>query len=132
HDEVVYGKGSLINKMPGDDWQQFANLRLLYGYMYGHPGAKLVFMGGEFAQRHEWQHDYSLDWHESEFPSHGGIQLFLRDLNRLYRKESSLYERNFTNEGFEWLNISDSTNSVIAWIRKGKEQSNYLVFVANF
>jgi 1,4-alpha-glucan branching enzyme len=132
HDEVVYGKGSLINKMPGDDWQQFANLRLLFAYMYGHPGAKLIFMGGEFAQRHEWRHDYSLDWHETNYASHQGIQQLIIDLNNLYKQESSLYERNFTHEGFEWIDISDSTNSVIIWMRKAKDPKDYLLFVANF
>jgi 1,4-alpha-glucan branching enzyme len=132
HDEVVYGKGSLINKMPGDEWQQFANLRLLFSYMYGHPGAKLLFMGGEFAQRHEWQHDSSLDWHENNNPLHQGVQNLLRDLNNLYRQEASLYEQNFVQEGFEWLNIDDSTNSVISWLRKGKDRTGFLLFAANF
>lgn len=132
HDEVVYGKRSLVNKMPGDDWQKFANLRLLYGYMYGHPGAKLIFMGGEFAQRREWQHDYSLDWHECEKPHHKGIQRLLIDLNEMYKTESSLYKRNFSYEGFEWLNINDSTNNVIIWVRKGKDPANFLLFAANF
>ena len=130
HDEVVYGKGSLINKMPGDDWQQFANLRLLYSYMFGHPGAKLIFMGGEFAQRHEWQHDYSLDWHEEQYPAHHGIQKLLRDLNSLYKSEPALYEKNFSHKGFEWIDFNDATNSVLSWLRKSNNE--YLVFVANF
>jgi 1,4-alpha-glucan branching enzyme len=132
HDEVVYGKGSLINKMPGDSWQQFANLRLMFSYMYGHPGAKMIFMGGEFAQRHEWQHDYSLEWHESNDPYHNGIQQTVRALNRLYEQEPALYERNFTWEGFEWIDFNDSTNSVISWVRKGADRENDLLFVANF
>lgn len=130
HDEVVYGKGSLINKMPGDNWQQFANLRLLYGYMYGHPGAKMIFMGGEFAQRHEWQHDYSLDWHENNNPDHQGIQRVVRDLNKFYKDHPALYENNFSSEGFEWINADDAAHSVIAWIRKAEDEQ--LIFIANF
>jgi len=132
HDEVVYGKGSLVNKMPGDNWQQFANLRLLFGYMFGHPGAKLIFMGGEFAQRHEWRHDFSLDWHESENNDHQSIQKLLSDLNSLYRNEPALYERNFSSDGFEWIDFNDSTNCVICWIRKGGEEHKSLIFAANF
>ncbi|WP_276133157.1 1,4-alpha-glucan branching protein GlgB [Polluticoccus soli] len=132
HDEVVYGKQSMINKMPGDDWQQFANLRLLYCYMYGHPGAKLLFMGAEFAQRNEWKHDFSLDWHENYYPSHHGIQTLLQDLNALYKKEPSLYELNYSHEGFEWIDLNDSQNSVLSWIRKGHNRQNDLMFIANF
>lgn len=132
HDEVVYGKGSLINKMPGDEWQQFANLRLLYGYMFGHPGGKLLFMGGEFAQRHEWRHDYSLDWHENDAPLHQGVQLLLRDLNRLYREEPALHELDYSGAGFEWIDFSDHVNSVLCWLRKGKDPDDRLLFVANF
>ncbi len=132
HDEVVYGKNSLINKMPGDEWQQFANLRLLYTYMFGHPGAKLIFMGGEFAQRHEWQHDYSLDWHESEITLHHGVQLLLKDLNQLYTSQPALYENNFSENGFRWIDFSDSQNTVLAWIRQGKNTGDRLIIVANF
>ncbi|GAB2791581.1 1,4-alpha-glucan branching protein GlgB [Rhabdobacter roseus] len=132
HDEVVYGKHSLINKMPGDTWQQFANLRLLYGYMYGHPGAKLLFMGGDFAQRHEWRHDFSLDWNENNNPDHQGIQKLLKDLNTLYKEEPALYELNFAPEGFEWIDSQDGTNSVLSWVRKGKDPQDELIFVANF
>jgi 1,4-alpha-glucan branching enzyme len=131
HDEVVYGKGSLINKMPGDEWQQFANLRLLFAYMYGHPGAKLMFMGSEFAQRHEWQHDFSLDWHEND-AHHSGIQKVVADLNVLYKTEPALYINNFSPEGFEWININDAGNSVISWVRKISNQPDSLLFVANF
>lgn len=131
HDEVVYGKHSLINKMPGDNWQQFANLRLLYGYMYGHPGAKLVFMGGEFAQRHEWQHDYSLDWHEVEDPYHKGIQLWVQHLNTLYKEQPGLYISNYSPEGFEWIDTSDNVNCVVSWLRKGDNPEDNLIFVAN-
>jgi 1,4-alpha-glucan branching enzyme len=132
HDEVVYGKGSLINKMPGDNWQQFANLRLLYGYMFGHPGAKMVFMGGEFAQRHEWQHDFSMDWHENNNPDHNGIQRLVKDLNHLYQSHPALYENNYSAEGFEWINADDTEHSVISWIRKGKGEQDHLIFIANF
>ncbi len=132
HDEVVYGKGSLINKMPGDDWQQFANLRLLYAYMYGHPGAKMIFMGGEFAQRHEWRHDYSLDWDENNHPLHEGVQKVVKKLNELYRQEPALYENNYSWEGFEWIDINDATNSVFSWIRKGKDRNEDLIFAGNF
>ncbi|MGN7204555.1 1,4-alpha-glucan branching protein GlgB [Pedobacter sp. SAFR-022] len=132
HDEVVYGKGSLINKMPGDNWQQFANLRLLYAYMFGHPGAKMIFMGGEFAQRHEWRHDFSLDWHEINNPDHQGIQRVVKDLNKLYQDHPALYEANFAPEGFEWINADDAERSVISWTRKGKNEQDTLIFVANF
>ncbi|MCE7059862.1 1,4-alpha-glucan branching protein GlgB [Dyadobacter sp. CY343] len=132
HDEVVYGKHSMINKMPGDHWQQFANLRALYGYMFGHPGAKLLFMGADFAQRHEWRHDFSLDWDENLNPSHNGIQLLLKDLNEFYASQPALYEKNFSWEGFEWIDNQDSTNSVFSWIRKGNNPEEDLIFVANF
>ena len=132
HDEVVYGKHSLINKMPGDHWQQFANLRLLYGYMYGHPGAKMIFMGGEFAQRHEWQHDYSLDWHESNDPLHKGMQKWVQQLNGLYKQYPALYENNYGPEGFEWIDANDSVNSILVWIRKGVNEQDKLIFAANF
>jgi 1,4-alpha-glucan branching enzyme len=131
HDEVVYGKRSLINKMPGDEWQQFANLRLLYGYMYGHPGAKLLFMGGEFAQRHEWQHDFSLDWNENNNPAHNGVQKLVKDLNTLYSAQTSLHEGNFSPEGFEWIDFNDTTNSVISWVRKAKNGEKVIV-ICNF
>ena len=132
HDEVVYGKASLINKMPGDNWQQFANLRLLYAYMFGHPGAKMIFMGGEFAQRHEWRHDFSLDWHENNNPDHQGIQRLVKDLNQLYQDHPALYQYNFSPEGFEWINADDAERSVISWIRKGDKEDDNLIFVANF
>jgi 1,4-alpha-glucan branching enzyme len=132
HDEVVYGKRSLVDKMPGDDWQKFANLRLLHGYMFAHPGAKLVFMGGEFAQRHEWQHDFSLDWSENNNPAHHGIQKNLKDLNALYKSEPALYENNFSWQGFEWIDTRDAENSVLSWIRKGKNERDDLLIIANF
>ncbi|MCF0062485.1 1,4-alpha-glucan branching protein GlgB [Dyadobacter chenwenxiniae] len=132
HDEVVYGKNSMINKMTGNHWQQFANLRLLYGYMFGHPGAKLLFMGAEFAQRHEWRHDFSLDWDENLNPFHNGIQKVLKDLNALYQSEPALYEKNFSADGFEWIDNQDGVNSVMSWVRKGNNEADDLIFVANF
>jgi len=131
HDEVVHGKASLINKMPGDAWQKAANLRLMYAYMYGHPGAKLIFMGGEFGQAHEWQHDYSLDWHENHHPLNRGIQTLVKDLNALYRSPS-LYELNFSPEGFRWIDCCDAERSVLSWIREGESGGEELLFVANF
>jgi len=133
HDEVVYGKGSLIGKMPGDEWQRFGNLRLLFSYLFGHPGAKLLFMGGEFAQQGEWRHDHSLDWHSNQPPYLQGIQLLLKDLNSLYRSQPALYARNYDPDGFEWIDIRDTENSVISWLRKeAKEARGSLLFVANF
>jgi 1,4-alpha-glucan branching enzyme len=132
HDEVVHGKSSLINKMPGDGWQQFANLRLLYAYMYAHPGAKMIFMGSEFAQRSEWRHDHSLDWDENNHPLHTGVQVLLRDLNILYKNEPALYKQNFSGEGFEWIDFNDAYNSVLCWIRKGDSAAEHIVVVANF
>jgi 1,4-alpha-glucan branching enzyme len=132
HDEVVYGKHSLVDKMPGDQWQKFANLRLLYSYMFAHPGAKLIFMGGEFAQRHEWRHDCSLDWSENNHPAHYGIQKNLKDLNALYRSEPALYENSFSWQGFEWIDTHDAENSVLSWIRKGKNEHDDLLIIANF
>jgi 1,4-alpha-glucan branching enzyme len=132
HDEVVYGKASLINKMPGDDWQMFANLRLLYAYMWGHPGAKMLFMGAEFAQRHEWRHDFSLDWHELQWGNHQGTQMLVKDLNALYRSEHALYAHNFSAQGFEWIDFGDADNSVLCWARKGSRVDDMLIFVANF
>jgi 1,4-alpha-glucan branching enzyme len=132
HDEVVHGKRSLIEKMPGDNWQKFANLRLLYTSMYAHPGIKMLFMGGEFAQQHEWRHDQSLDWHENDKPLNQGIQHLVKKLNELYKQESALYEYNFSADGFEWIDFNDTTNSVLCWIRKGKIQDNFIIAVANY
>src|SRR5690606_40673908 len=111
----------------GDDWQQFANLRLLFSYMFGHLGDKMIFMGGEFAQRHEWKHDFSLDWHEAAYPSHQVIQKLIQDLNELYQKEPAFYVHNFSWEGFEWIDIKDATNSVFSWVRKGIKEEEKLV-----
>ena len=132
HDEVVYGKKSLLNKMPGDEWQKFANLRLMFGYMYTHPGTKLLFMGAEFGQSSEWNFNQSLDWHLLQFPPHKGLQIFMKDLNTLYRNTPALYEKAFSNEGFEWINFSESENSVISYIRKGHDKVNDIIVVCNF
>src|SRR6185295_8141538 len=119
HDEVVHGKGSLLRKMPGDRWQKFANLRAYYGFMFGHPGKKLLFMGSEFAQEREWNHDRSLDWHLLERPEHLGVQRLVRDLNRLYRETPALHERDVSPDGFEWLDHDDAGRSVLAFVRRG-------------
>lgn len=132
HDEVVYGKRSLIGKMPGDDWQKFANLKILFGYMYGHPGKKLLFMGGEFAQWNEWDHEQSLDWHLLEYAPHQGIQRWVRDLNFFYRAEPALYEQDFTTEGFEWIDCHAWEESIISFIRKDKNTKDIVLIVCNF
>ena len=130
HDEVVHGKGSLLGRMPGDQWQRFANLRAYYGFMFGHPGKKLLFMGGEFAQEREWNHDASLDWHLLDDPMHKGMQDLLRDLNRAYRELSALHQRDADPEGFEWLEMHDNEQSVLGFLRRGNE--NEAVIVSNF
>jgi 1,4-alpha-glucan branching enzyme len=132
HDEVVHGKGSMLGKMPGDLWQKFANLRLLYGYMYGQPGKKLLFMGGEIGQWDEWNHERSLDWHLLQHESHRGLAACVRDLNRLYAQEPALHERDFDSAGFEWIDHGDAENSVLCWLRKGKDASHPILVVCNF
>ena len=132
HDEVVHGKGSLLGKMPGDDWQKFANLRLLFGYMYGHPGKKLLFMGSEFGQWKEWNHDQSLDWHLLEHAPHQGIQHWMKDLNHLYRSEPALYAHDFDANGFEWADLHDWDQSVISFFRKGESPDDLMLVVCNF
>jgi 1,4-alpha-glucan branching enzyme len=132
HDEVVYGKGSLLDKMPGDDWQKFANLRLLLGYMYAQPGKKLLFMGGEFGQRREWAHDSSLDWAAAEAPLHRGLKRWVGDLNRIYRSEPSLFETDCSSLGFEWIDCSDAESSVLGWLRKSLSGRDRVIIVANF
>ena len=132
HDEVVHGKGPLIARMPGDEWQRFANLRLMYGIMYAHPGTNLLFMGGEFGQTREWKHDHSLDWHLLEYDIHKGVQQWIKDLNAFYKKSTALYELSFDGEGFEWVDYSDSNNCVISFIRKGKGETDVLLAVCNF
>ena len=132
HDEVVHGKGSLLRKMPGDNWQKFANLKLLFGYMYVQPGKKLLFMGGEFGQWNEWYHEVGLDWHLLDDPTHAGLQHWVQDLNRLYRSEPALYQLDFDPAGFEWIDCNDSQNSVLSLIRKGRSATDTLVIVCNF
>jgi len=132
HDEVVHGKGSLLGKMPGDDWQKFANLRLLFGYMYAQPAKKLLFMGGEFGQRSEWNHDHSLEWHLLQYEPHLGLQQWVRDLNHLYRTEPALHELDFEMAGFEWIDCNDHQSSTISLIRKGKSTDDILLVVCNF
>lgn len=132
HDEVVHGKGPLIDKMPGDEWQKFANLRAMYAYMYAHPGTKLLFMGGEFGQTQEWKHDQSLDWHLNEFSPHSSLQLMVKKLNEFYRSEPAFHEFQFHHEGFEWIDINDWQNSVISFVRKGHQEQNNVYVVINF
>ncbi|PTX41662.1 1,4-alpha-glucan branching enzyme [Christiangramia gaetbulicola] len=132
HDEVVYGKKSLLGRMPGDEWQRFANLRLLYSYMFTHPGAKLLFMGAEIGQYEEWNYNTSLDWHLLEYEPHQGIKKLLTDLNKLYRSKPALHEKQFSAEGFEWIAYDDSQNSVLSYLRKGKDPKDALIVVCNF
>lgn len=132
HDEVVHGKGSLLGKMPGDRWQKFANLRAYYGFMWGHPGKKLLFMGCEFGQEKEWNHNQSLDWHLLDDRHHKGVQDLIRDLNHLYAATPALYARDTEAGGFQWLVSDDQDNSVIAWARKGSEPGELAVVVSNF
>lgn len=131
HDEVVYGKHSILGRMPGDEWQRFANLRLLYSYMFTHPGSKLLFMGGEFGQSAEWNFEQSLDWHLLEYDYHKGIQALVSDVNALYRKEVALHQKQFSADGFEWIDYTDAENSVLAFIRKGEKEKDTIVVIAN-
>ena len=132
HDEVVHGKGSLLGKMPGDRWQQLANVRAFLGYMFGHPGKKLLFMGCEFAQAREWDHDQSLDWHLLQDPAHAGVQRLVRDLNTLYRATPALYQQDFVPAGFEWIDYGDAAHSVLSFVRHGLGANNFVVVVCNF
>ena len=132
HDEVVHGKGSLLSRMPGDEWRRFANLRLLFGYMFLQPGKKLLFMGNEFAQWREWNHDLSLDWHLSNQPAHAGVQKWITDLNLLYRREAALYETDAFSSGFEWIDCHDAAQSTISWLRRNHSHKEELVVVCNF
>ncbi len=132
HDEVVHGKGSLLAKMPGDDWQKFANLRLLLGYMYAQPGKKLLFMGGEIGQRREWSHEDSLEWHLLQYAPHIGLQQWVRDLNKAYVNEPALHELDCDPAGFEWIDGSDADNSAISFLRKGKNEGELIAIVCNF
>src|ERR687892_416968 len=132
HDEVVYGKGSLLGKMPGDDWQKFANLRALFGYMYAQPAKKLLFMGGEFGQWREWVHDASLEWDLLDYPLHAGLQRWVQDLNWLYRNEPALHELDCDPGGFEWIDCDDADSSVVSLIRKGKSSAAVILVLCNF
>jgi 1,4-alpha-glucan branching enzyme len=132
HDEVVHGKGSLLGKMPGDHWQKFANLRAYLAFMYTQPGKKLLFMGGEFGQEGEWNHDRSLDWHETQDVMHGGVQKLVRDLNHLYRKVPALHVRDCEAEGFSWIDCHDADSGVISYLRRGVEPKEFVVVVCNF
>ncbi|WP_299526692.1 1,4-alpha-glucan branching protein GlgB [Winogradskyella sp.] len=131
HDEVVYGKQSILGRMPGDEWQRFANLRLLYSYMFTHPGTNLLFQGSEFGQSEEWNFQESLDWHLLQYNPHKGVQTLIKDLNALYRKEPALYEKQFSAEGFEWIDYNDAGNSVLVYIRKGNDAENDLIVACN-
>jgi 1,4-alpha-glucan branching enzyme len=132
HDEVVHGKGAMLNKMPGDAWQKYATLRTLYGYMYGHPGKKLLFMGNEFGQWREWNHDRSLDWHLLDDPPHAGVRRFVQALNWHYQREPSLHQRDFDPDGFRWIDCNDNENSVISIVRLARDAGDFTVMIFNF
>jgi len=132
HDEVVYGKRSLFDRMPGPEWERFANLRLMFGYMFTHPGTKLIFQGGEFAQSAEWNFQESLDWHLLQYDFHTGIQECVKDLNKLYKSQPALYERQFRPEGFEWIEWADGENSVLSYLRKGYDAESAVLVICNF
>jgi 1,4-alpha-glucan branching enzyme len=132
HDEVVHGKGSLLSRIPGDAWQKAATLRTLYAYMYAHPGKKLLFMGSEFGQWREWNHDESLDWHLADEPLHAGIQRCVADLNRLHRSEPALHEIDFDHTGFDWIDCNDLESSVISFLRRGQDPDEWVVAVFNW
>jgi 1,4-alpha-glucan branching enzyme len=132
HDEVVHGKGSLLGKMPGDDWQKFANLRLLLSYMFAQPGKKLLFMGAEFGQWSEWYHEHSLEWHLLDYAPHRGVQRLVEDLNRLYRGEPSLHECDTDPAGFEWIDCQDWENSLITFLRKSSTNDDLMLVACNF
>ena len=132
HDEVVYGKKSLLGRMPGDEWQRFANLRLMYAYMYSHPGNKLLFMGGEIGQYEEWNYNGSLDWNLLDYPIHIGLNTLVKDLNKVYKKHPALYEKQFSPDGFEWISYDDSQNAILCFIRKGKDSKDDIVIICNF
>ena len=132
HDEVVHGKGSLLGKMFGDDWQRLASLRLTLGYMYSQPGKKLLFMGSELGQRREWDHDRELDWDLLQSPPHAGLQRWVADLNRVYRAEAALHELDFDPSGFRWVDGTDAAQSVISYARHGKSAADVVLVVCNF
>ena len=132
HDEVVHGKGAMFGKIPGDDWQKAATLRALYGFMYAHPGKKLMFMGCEFGQTREWNYDHSLDWHLLDRPLHAGLKKFVQDLNRVYASEPALHEVDFEPAGFQWIDCNDSDNSVVSFIRRARDGSDFVAAIVNF
>jgi 1,4-alpha-glucan branching enzyme len=131
HDEVVHGKGSLLGRMPGDEWQRFANLRAYYAFMWTHPGKKLLFMGGEFGQSAEWNHNQSLDWHLLQYPVHRGVQLLIRDLNRLYREATALHELDCEAEGFQWIDAANWEESTLSYLRRGRDPKDVALVVCN-
>jgi 1,4-alpha-glucan branching enzyme len=131
HDEVVHGKGSLLNKMPGDKWQKLANLRALYAFMWAHPGKNLLFMGGEIAQEQEWSHERSLDWHLLEDPQHEGVRRLVRDLNHVYRDQRALWDVDFEPSGFDWLEPNDAENNVVSFLRRSEDGEEVLVALCN-
>ena len=131
HDEVVYGKKSILDKMPGDEWQRFANMRLLFSFMYTHPGAKLLFQGSEFGQVSEWNFQQSLEWHLLDYDVHKGAQTLVKELNKLYRKEPALHKKQFSFDGFEWINHNDHENSVISYMRKSDDEKDLVIIVCN-
>jgi 1,4-alpha-glucan branching enzyme len=131
HDEVVYGKRSILGRMPGDEWQRFANLRLLYSYMFTHPGSNLLFQGSEFGQSSEWNFQESLDWHLLQYSPHKGVKELVKDLNTFYKNEPALYEKQFSAEGFEWIDYNDHENSVLLYIRKGNDEKDDLIIACN-
>jgi len=131
HDEVVHGKGSLLDKMPGDRWQKFANLRAYYGFMWTHPGKKLLFMGGEFGQSDEWNHNQSLDWHLLDYPEHKGVKALIKDLNALYTNTPALHQLDCEGRGFEWIQTDNAHLSVFCWLRKGEEGAAPVVIISN-
>jgi 1,4-alpha-glucan branching enzyme len=132
HDEVVHGKGSMFGKIPGDDWRKAATLRALYGFMYAHPGKKLMFMGGEFGQGREWNYDDSLDWHLLDEPLHAGLRRYVQDLNRVYRDERPLHELDFDGAGFNWIDCNDNENSVVSFMRRAQNGTDFVVAMVNF
>jgi 1,4-alpha-glucan branching enzyme len=132
HDEVVHGKGSLIGKMPGDDWQKFANLRLLFGYMYAQPAKKLIFMGGEIGQWREWAHDHALDWHLLANPLNRGLQRWIEDLNQFYRRTPAMHRKDFSHEGFQWIDCNDVQQSTLSLMRFGDKPEDDLIIICNF
>jgi 1,4-alpha-glucan branching enzyme len=132
HDEVVHGKGSMLDKMPGDRWRKHATLRALYGYMYAHPGKKLMFMGAEFGQAREWNYDASLDWDLLQYPEHAGLKRWIQDLNHLYQRERSLHQEDFDGSGFSWIDCNDNENSVVSMIRRARDPHDFTVIAVNF